>query len=402
MRGAKQLMKKNKILHTEYGSYNSDIIEFFIRRLKEKKNCSLLDPMAGTAPLIPFIEKNGYSAFFNDIMPLHYYINSAKTYEIFKSYQKNKKEWYQAALEKCMESLEDKKSIISNEIINQEVLEGLIVAWKSINEYEERQSILLRALLLLCIRPLSSSIVSKNATWIKKGGGISSNKNLSEIISESIDLYYNYYQNSYPGNPISTQGKCIFSNDDVLELPIREKVDLIFTSPWYPNRLDANAMFRPETLFLASVGHPFSEYSQVSTPRVREYKELKTDYAFLTTNSNYAKKILPKIRKISEKKDSKYYIKYFTRYFSVLFRVIMKTTEHLSSEGRMYLVFQDNIHRGILLESDKLLRELLKTHGWNCQTVRRFERHHLGLKNVSRKHAFVKPKHFEKIMLVTQ
>lgn len=395
-------MKKIKILHTEYGSYNDDVIQFLIRRLKENKSGSLLDPMAGTAPLIPFIENNGYRAHFNDIMPLHYFINKAKTYDIYDNYQENGKLWYQKKLEKCLESLKNKKSVISNEIIDKDVLEYLTYAWKSIGECEERQSILLRALLLLCIRPLSSSIVSKNATWIKKGGGISSKKDISDIISESIGLYDNYYQKSYKLNSMSNKGKCIFSQKDVLELPIKEKVDLIFTSPWYPNRLDPIALYRPETIFLSSLGFNFPEYSQVSTPRVKAYKEFETDYEFLTSNSKYGYKVLTRIKDISEKKDSSYYIKYFTRYFSILFKVMKKSTEHMSSDGKMYIILQDNIHRGVLIEIDKILRELLKAIGWNCTIKKRFERHHLGLRNVSREYAFVKPKHFEKIMLVTQ
>jgi len=393
-------MKKIKILHTEYGSYNDDIINFLIRRLKENKNISLLDPMAGTAPLIPFIENNGYRAHFNDIMPIHYFINAAKTYDIYDSYQKNGKKWYQRELEKCMESLKNKKVVISNEIIDKEVLEGFSHAWKSIGEYEKRQTILLRALLLLCIRPFSSSIISKNPTWIKKGGGISSKKDLSEIVSESIDLYDKYYQNFYGENTISIKGKCIFYKNDVLKLSLKEKVDMIFTSPWYPNRLDPIALYRPETIFLSSMGYSFPEYNQVSTPRVREYTELEADYDFLTTNSSNANKILKRIKIMSEKKDSSYYIKYFTRYFAILYKIIKKTTEHLKSDGKMYVILQDNIHRGVLIEIDKILRELLKAYRWKCRIVKRFERHHLGLRNVSREHAFVKPRHYEKIMLI--
>lgn len=394
-------MKKIKILHTEYGSYNDDVIQFLIRRLKEKKNGLLLDPMAGTAPLIPFIENNGYRAYFNDIMPLHYFVNKAKTYDIYYNYQKNGKQWYQQELEKCMESLKNKKSVISNEIIHNEVLISLKEAWKSIGEYEECQSILLRALLLLCIRPFSSSILSKNSTWIKKGGGISSKKDLSEIISESIGLYDNYYRNSYKSDSITNKGKCIFSKKDVLDFTIQEKVDFIFTSPWYPNRLDPIALYRPETIFLSSLGFNFPEYSQVSTPRVREYTDYEADYDFLTTNSRFAYKILTRIKDISEKKDSSYYIKYFTRYFAILFRIIIKTTEHLSSNGKMYIILQDNMHRGVLIEIHKILGELLKAYGWNSHIAKKFERHHLGLRNVSREYAFVKPKHFEKIMRVT-
>jgi len=156
-------MKKIKILHTEYGSFNDDIIQFLIRRLKEKKNCSLLDPMAGTAPLIPFIENNDYRAYFNDLMPLHFFINRAKTYDIYQSYLKQGKIWYQKELQEALGTLRNKKSVISNEIIESSVFAGLTQAWNSLEKYEERQAILMRALILLCVRPFSSTIVSKNS-----------------------------------------------------------------------------------------------------------------------------------------------------------------------------------------------------------------------------------------------
>jgi hypothetical protein len=75
---------------------------------------------------------------------------------------------------------------------------------------------------------------------------------------------------------------------------------------------------------------------------------------------------------------------------------------NLSSGGKIYFVTQDNIHRGQLIEPDKVLRELFAGKGWKSKTVRRWERHHLGLQTVSREHAFVVPKQAEKIVVMWQ
>lgn len=394
-------MNKTKILSTEYGAFNEDVRDFFKARLSERGQSVILDPMAGTAPLIPFIEHNGHTAYFNDLMPLHYFINKAKIFEVYENYEDNGAEWYIQKLHRCMGSLEDKVSIISDKWIDDSILKGLMQAWKMVEIYDECSATLLKAIILLCVRPYSSITKSKNPTWIKVGG-ISSNKDIQDIIQDSLKIFQKYYQHNYGSSKIKDKGECNFFKVDATALKLPQMVDLILTSPWYCNRLDPANMYGPENYFLSALGLTFSEYSQVSTPKVRYYEGLEQDYEYLASRSKYADRFLTKIKKSSIPDDPSYYFKYYTQYFAMLWKVMEKITNHLLPHGEMYVVLQDNIHRGELIEIDTILHELYKAIGWKSEVVLKWERHHLGLRNVSRKHAFVKPRHFEKMVLVTR
>ena len=86
----------------------------------------------------------------------------------------------------------------------------------------------------------------------------------------------------------------------------------------------------------------------------------------------------------------------------MLFEVVNNALKNLSSDGKIYIVTQDNIHRGQLIETDRILRELFSAKGWESRTVKKWERHHLGLQTISREHAFVMPKQAEKIVVMWQ
>jgi len=390
-------MSKFKILSNEYGSFRTEIQEFFKRRLK--KPSVILDPMAGTAPLIPFFETHGHTAYLNDIMPIHFFINKAKTYEVFQHYHRQGFNWYVEQLLHCMNSLEKKVSIISDKWIDDSILSGLIQAWHAAEKYDENSATLLKATILLCVRPYSSITKSKNPTWLKYGG-ISSNKDLKEIIIDSLTRYDQYYKHYYGSAHITKKGECIFTTLDAVELDLPQKVDFILTSPWYCNRIDPIVLYGPENHFLSALGYTFPEHNLVSTPKVRDYNELASDFERLTARSKYAQDFLTKIKDSNIPDDPGYYLKYYTRYFATLYKVMDMVSSHLSTKGKMYIILQDNIHRGELIEIDRVLSELFKVNRWKSRVVKTWERPHHGLRNISRNHAFVKPKHFEKILLL--
>ena len=78
------------LLPAEYGTFRPKIFKFLLEKvLPNSKN--ILDPMAGSAPLIPYIEKAGKKGYFNDIIPLFNLINKAKTYNCFLALRKKEK-----------------------------------------------------------------------------------------------------------------------------------------------------------------------------------------------------------------------------------------------------------------------------------------------------------------------
>lgn len=392
-------MNNAKILSSEYSAFRKGILEYFEKDLREKKRLVILDPMAGTAPLIPLIESEGHRAYFNDILPLHFFINQAKTYRVFQYYKQRGHNWFLEQLLNYMNMLKGKRLLISEKWIEDSVLDGLANAWHAVEECDETAKTFMRAVILLCVRPLASITKSKNPTW-PKFGGISSNKNLHDIIEESLSRFDNYYKRHYQLSFEERNGECIFLNNNASEITLPEKVDLIITSPPYCNRFNIISSYGPENYFLSFLGYAVPTRDIIGTITVKDYYTVESDYDYLTKNSKTAKKMLSVIRKSKKKDDQTYYLKYYARYFRKLFNNMEKVLNNLSPKGKMYFVTQDNWHRGTLIEIDKVLRELLSKNGWESRLLKKWGRHHLGLQNVSKERKFIPQRQFEKLVVM--
>ncbi len=189
----------------------------------------------------------------------------------------------------------------------------------------------MRAALIVCVRSFSSITKSKNPTWPKLGG-VSSNKDFMEIASDSLTRFDEYYLYSYKSSErepkqISREGECIFTIHDAAELTLPEKVDLIFTSPPYCNRLDGFTQYSPENYFLSAINGTTCKMNLIGTVRVKEYQTFEEDFDYLITNSEYAKYLLSRIKQSSAPDDPAYYLKYYTRYFAKLCSVVIKSVE---------------------------------------------------------------------------
>lgn len=391
-------MRPIKILSSDYATFRRDIQDYIKDHIL-KEPLIILDPMAGTAPLIPFIETHGHKAYLNDILPVHFYVNRAKTYRIFQCYKKYGYDWFSQQLLHCMAPLRGKRLCISDKWIDDSVLDSFIQAWHTAEEYDSNVATLLKATILLCVRPFSSITRTTNPTWFK-AGGMSSNKDLRDIVGESLTTFDKYYRYCYESLNVNRRGKCILTTQNAVELRLSQKVDLILTSPPHPNRLDTIVQYGPESYFLSAVGHAIPEKDVIGTTKVRNYETFVTDFEYLTSKSESASRLLNKIKKSRKADDPTYYLRYYTRYFAMVSRTLEKVLDNLSSTGKMYIVVQDNTHRGKLIEIDKVVRELLRANGWRSRVIKEWERHHLGLRRVSRDHAFVKPKQFEKLVVI--
>lgn len=388
--------RKIKLLDSEYATFRKGVLDYFCKNVLTEP-CIFYDPMAGSASLLPILENNGYISFFNDLLPLHYFINQAKSYEIFQKFRQNGPEWYLIKLLQMLSPLKGKRLYLDSEWINEEVLITLINAWKETQRFHEAEECLLKAIILLSIRSLSSFTSSKNPTWFKPGG-VSQDKEIDTIISQSIFRFDEYYRTFYSGHDGKLRGSTTITMETAVSNTISQKADLIITSPPYANRLDLKRQFGPESYFLDKLGYGVSTKDIIGTTVVHDYDTFSSDYEFLINNSEHAKQLFLRIQKYNEH-GADYYLKYYCRFFAGLINTILAVLSNLSNTGKAYIVTQDNMHRGFCIEMDTVLRQALKKSGWSSKIVKKWERHHLGLQNVSRNHAFIKPKHFEKIVV---
>jgi hypothetical protein len=399
-------INKVKILHKEYSSYRCDIVEYLVKEIIPYAK-SFLDPMSGTAPLIPYLYGNIEKAYFNDLIPLHKHINAAKTYEIYKGITKLTNahpQLIKKELQRCLKGLERKQLIISDDWIPDSVLEILSRAWLQTKNYDIPISIFMKAIILLCVRPFSSiSRSEKNATWYRPGG-MSTHLDLDEILAVNINKYTDYYTYFYAAMKTGGRAQFAFSSGDAVDLKLKEKVDLIITSPPYANRYDCTRMFAPELYFLSNI----DEGEDISILKKDILaSNVVTDFIGFDQELIFIKKISPKtfeflinVEKKKREKEKSYYLRYFTKYYLKLFRTFDNLLSFLHRDGKMYIVVQNNIHRGELNATDDFIIDFFQKKGLIANKAMSKLRSHQGRRNISSLHPLVLKKHIETIIEV--
>ena len=177
------------------------------------------------------------------------------------------------------------------------------------------------------------------------------------------------------------------------------------TSPPFCNRVDWDRMYAPEHFFLEAVGVWHTRTEFLGTTAVHRYPEFDSEFKFVTECSDYLARFLREVQKrqIRNERKSDYYVKYFTRYFAGLFRVFDKAISGLSKDNAgIYFALQDNRHRGLQIEIGQALAEFLASQGFNASILKSWERHHQGLRNISKRYRQVTPKQRESIWHAVQ
>lgn len=146
------------LLSRDYGTFRPYILDFLLRKVLP--HCErILDPMSGTAPILPVVTKARIMAHFNDVLPLHFFINKAKTFDCFLALSKKEEMEKQFLFKEAMRLLRPLNTcrlLISKNWIHEDILAILIDAWKAARKYKDRRiGRILRAIILLCIRPYS-------------------------------------------------------------------------------------------------------------------------------------------------------------------------------------------------------------------------------------------------------
>lgn len=388
------------LLPTEYASYRDGVIQALAAELATTKRIVLYDPMAGTAPLLSFAEKYGHNAYFNDLNSLHFYVNAAKTYRSYLSFVETGSSKLHTMICSMTARIDSCRRTATDKWIEPRVLHELVQGWKMAESESEEICVLLKAVILLSLRDFSSFTRTKNPTWFKPGGlrpKISVNDAFRKAIKR-IEIFYEYV---YSKNPDIVGGQIILSDYDASRFTPNCDVDAVMTSPPYCNRVDWDRLYAPEHFFLDAVGvwHIRTEF--LGTTAVHDYPNFQSDLTFVTQHSRYLADFLEEVRKrqIRHERESNYYVKYFTRYFAGLFKVFNTVSGILSARSSgIYIAVQDNVHRGLLIEIGKAISEFLSTKGFEAHPLNQsWDRHHLGLQNISKHYRLVRPKQQESI-----
>jgi len=390
--------RKIKLLPTEYSSFRPEIHEFFLERVLPKSQ-KILDPWAGHASFLPYFELGGVSAHFNDILPIHYFLNQAKTFHVADSVlHSNLGIIAKHHLIELLAPLDNYKLTISAKWMDDDILNIFTQAWNEIDTSPEILKIFSRAIVLLCVRPYCSIGDSLNPTWLKPGG-MCTGENVETIVSSHIAKFHDFYDTVYRDvHPEKVNHNTItFSLSDAEFIDLNDTFDTIFTSPPYCNRLDIYRLYNPELAFLGALGYNVSNPNILGTNIIKDF-EGNGEFTFIQSVSPQTAHFLLNVRRLGKRRENNYYFRYHCRYYSKLFRSILKFIGTLQSGGSLYIVVQDNRHRGEPIPTAEFLIDFFTGMGLKAQVLFEALRHHLGKRNVSSDFPAIIKKHKESIV----
>lgn len=394
-----------KFLHHEYATFRPNVCKYFIEEVLPNSH-NILDPMSGTAPLIPYIEYLNLTAFFYDILPIYYFINKAKTYEVFKKVYKNRLATIEKELITCLKPLKNKKLVISRKWIPDDILEVLLDVWNLSDNYEKQINIFFKAIIILSIRSLSCTTVTpKNSTWYKPGG-MTSEKDINQIVHENINKYGIYYDTYYNKLELSKGGKIRFNTCKAQLIQNLKNIDTIITSPPYPNRYDYVTMYRPELYFLSKVDSNINietlRTEILASNKVIDFKLINNDIEIINKKSPKTMNFLLAVKGKGKEDENNYYFRCFMKYFTQLYNILDNLIDILIEKGRLFIVIQNNIHRGELNSMDDFVIDYFKHKGLEPNIVHQELHKHQGTRNISADYPLVLKKHKECIIEVVK
>ncbi len=360
---------------------------------------TLYDPMAGTAPLLPQAQRLGCPTVFNDLNALHFFINQAKGLASCRLWLTRGDAFFRESVAALLRDVDDCPRTPTDSWIQPDVLEVLVRAWRAADCPPSAEGRIIQAMLVSVVRRFASYFRTQNPTWIKPGG-LRRACSSEDAAVEACRLWGDYYAAAYGSASAEAAPDAVFTCHDASLVTPTVPVDVVMTSPPFPNRVDWDRLYAPEHFFLDAVGVPHVKRSFVGTTMVVPYETFEPDYLFVCDRSDYVRDLLDQVRdrQIKHERNSDYYVKYFTRYFSGIFRVFDRASSALCSHGAdIFYVVQDNVHRGLQIDLGRCIADSLESRGYRADVDTEWERHHLGLRNVSKQHRAVSPKQRESI-----
>jgi hypothetical protein len=278
-----------QLLATEYASYRDEVIEVLSSRLTEAERSVsrplvLYDPMAGTAPLLPQAERDGCTAYFNDLNSLHLYVNAAKIHQSYVTFREVGADKLLSIVCGMAPELNCCPRTATGQWIEDRVLEELKLAWQRSLKQKKAIATLTKAILLLSIRDFSSCVNTKNPTWLKPGG-LRPKMSAEEAFQSAIRRLNEFYQHTYDKYPTIKGGHISLTDYDASVSAPTADVDVVMTSPPFCNRVDWDRMYAPEHFFLNAVGVWHTRTEFVGTTAVHEYDDFDLDLKFVAERS---------------------------------------------------------------------------------------------------------------------
>ena len=223
-----------RVLATEYASYHDEVIDVLDSELvaaqqSRSRPLVLYDPMAGTAPLL-LAERSGFTAYFNDLNSLHLYVNAAKTLKSYSAFRATGRAELTSFFRGIARDLDRCPPRPTDDWIEAAVLQRLKRAWEEGDRECEPIRTLVRAVLLIAVRGLSSFVRTENPTWLKPGG-LRPCVPAREVFHAAVDRLGKFYSAVYENGGRLEGGTISITDYDASRSVPDSQVDVVVTSP---------------------------------------------------------------------------------------------------------------------------------------------------------------------------
>ena len=404
-----EFKKPPNLFQNQYASFRQDVITFLIQNLPGQY--TVLDPMAGSAPLLPFMESQGRNAIFCDFLPIYYYLNLAKTIDVYKAYVRHKEKnrrFLIKLVSSLLNPLSSQTLAVSEGWLNDEVLEQLCEAWKKTSNYSPDLCKILRAALILSVRHFSTFSKSSNLTWMKMGGvsNVTDINVVSKDVTDKIERFYAQTYSRLPNSGLVRASNCTILSANSEEAKYEKQRYIVISSPSFPNRYDHVQSYYPELYFLHRADHcphPNTIKERIlATNKVSKFKISDEVVALVQNRSesafNFIQAAKTNVPKNRVQQENNYYFRYYLRYYFHLFHYLDNIRQYTIPGSEYFIVVQANIHRGEVNFIHDYLVEYFKSFGFESRIVKSWPRSHQGRRNISHHHPLVLKKHQESIV----
>ena len=372
-----------------YASFSEEFVTNVLEWVGVGPDCLLLDPMAGTGTVLLEAQRRGIPCIVADLNPMFALLNSLKGRALLSRQDQ--------IIGKCTEFAERLRRV------EREIPKG---SQQSAGWFSDRQLELIRRMralvglnlsslsrprfvshssapsavadrfivgaLALAAREFALYVGSSNRTWLKPGG-IDTMVSVSDCFTRQAGLMMHALDDAYRGMASTRSPKYCSLWSSALSLPLPARsVDLILTSPPYPNRMDYMRMSGPsvqllDRLYDLDLGRLGGE--MIATNKVRHLAPDARPVNLRGTDGRYLTKLLTMIRDERKSDGSPvhggrtYYYPYFAAYFWSLQRFLREAARVITVDGAVVLVVQDSFRRGIQIEMNKAVRALARAEG---------------------------------------
>lgn len=346
--------------YTYKEGFSPQFVEDFINRFTNSSKDVVFDPFGGIGTTVLQSSMLGYQSFSNDINPLSNYVALVKT----DTYTKKDIAELKLSLESLIQSdLKLKAKAPINETVTSyftsEILESIlkIQIWISSLKSNKIKNVFSIALL---------TILETLSTHKKDGNGVKRKKNLNkpysiinikELIGKQIDLFIVDIESTSIKIKPSIQHQSSFE-----EYTLKQKADIVITSPPYANCFDYSKVYLVELWFGGFFKNIIDQklFRQSSITSHVHYKWEKRHGNFGHELINNQISLYLSKQNLWDKKIPSMLVGYFSDMGKVLFEMI----PNLNSNSKIGIVVGNSVYGGLPIATDILLAQIAMKMGF--------------------------------------